>query len=247
MISTRTFRTAMLLGEEAIHTLRQSKVIVFGAGGVGGYAIEGLARAGVGTIAVVDPDRIAESNLNRQILATVQTVGTLKTEAAKARILSVNPDAAVECYPLFYMPDTADTVDLKRYDYIIDAIDTVTAKIELAVRATEAGIPILSCMGTGNKTDPSRLKIADLSKTSVCPLARVMRRELHLRGIRHLSVVYSDESPLTPANRRRENGRDVPGSLVTVPAVAGMLIASRVISDLIEAAPCRHREEVGRE
>ena len=240
-------RMGMAIGEESVEKLAGSHVAVFGLGGVGGFACEALARCGVGKLSIVDGDSYEITNINRQIGATTETVGRPKTDVHMERILRINPECTVFAHNMFYLPGNSSEIDFGSFDCVIDAVDTVTAKLEIISRASISDVPVISCMGTGNKTDPSRLKIADLSKTSVCPLARVMRKELNLRGIRHLSVVYSDESPLTPANRRRENGRDVPGSLVTVPAVAGMLIASRVISDLIEAAPCRHREEVGKD
>ena len=227
-------RTGLLLGNENIEKLKTKKVAVFGIGGVGGYAVEALARCGVGTIALIDNDKVSLSNINRQIIALGSTVGQYKTEAAKSRILDINPACAVETYNIFYMPDTENTIDLSKYDFIIDAIDTVTAKIALAVNATKAGVPIISSMGAGNKLDPTAFEVADIYKTSVCPLARVMRYELKKRGIKKLKVVYSKEKPLA-AFALPENGRKaIPGSIAFVPSVAGLIIASEAVKELIK-------------
>ncbi|MBQ7172443.1 MAG: tRNA threonylcarbamoyladenosine dehydratase [Clostridia bacterium] len=228
-------RTELLLGKEGMEKLRAARVAVFGIGGVGGYAVEALVRSGVGALDLVDSDRIAESNLNRQIIALRDTLGQYKVDAAKARALSISPECAVRAYPVFYNAETAGDFDFTQYDYIVDAIDTVSAKIELALRAKEAGVPIISSMGAGNKLDPARFEVADLFKTSVCPLARVMRAELRRRGIKRLKVVYSTEPPLSPApdgERREGSGRPVPGSTAFVPPVAGLILAGEVIRDL---------------
>lgn len=219
-------RSEMLFGIGNMSVLKNSKIIVFGAGGVGGAVIEALARGGIGHIAVVDNDVIDITNLNRQILATEETVGMLKTHAAQLRIKSICPETVVEEYTLFYLPETADVIDLSSYDYIIDAIDNVTAKLELISRASTLGIPIISCMGTGNKIHPELFEITDISKTSVCPLARVIRRELRSRGINRLTVLYSKEEPFKP-------GSAVPASSSFTPPAAGYLIASKVIRDLL--------------
>ena len=229
-------RTGLLLGESALQRLHQSRVAVFGIGGVGGYTVEALARAGVGTIDVIDSDTVSISNLNRQLLATYDTVGMLKVEAAKARILSINPRATVNAHPIFYTPDTADQLDFSQYDYIVDAIDTVTGKLCIIQRAMEAGVKVISCMGTGNKLDPTALQVTDISKTTVCPLARIMRKELRKRGINHLKVVYSTEEALTPVGAEEEAAalgkRTIPGSTAFVPGAAGLILAGEVIKDL---------------
>ena len=229
-------RTGLLLGEEALHRLQQARVAVFGIGGVGGYAVEALVRAGVGTIDVIDSDTVSISNLNRQLLATYDTIGMLKVEAAKARILSINPRAVVNTHPIFYTPETAEQLDFTQYDYIIDAIDTVTGKLCIIQRALEAGVRVISCMGTGNKLDPTAFRVADISKTSMCPLARVMRKELGKRGIKHLKVVYSQEEAMTPHGAEEEMAalgkRQIPGSVSFVPGAAGLILAGEVIRDL---------------
>ena len=230
-------RTALLLGEEAIVKLSRSRVAVFGIGGVGGYAVEALARSGVGAFELIDRDVVSESNLNRQIIATHKTIGRGKTEVMEERIHDINPDAQVTQRRCFYLPETADQFDFSQYDYIIDAVDTITAKIEIILRAQQAGVPVISSMGAGNKLDPSKFEVADIYKTSVDPLARVMRRELKKRGVRKLKVVYSKEEPIKPLGRIEadpEAGRkDVPGSAAFTPAAAGLLIASEVVKDLI--------------
>ena len=225
-------RTTMLVGEK-IEQLKSARVLVCGLGGVGGYVLEALVRAGVGNIDVLDADVFAPSNLNRQILATVETIGRKKTDVAKARALAVNPECNVNAFDFFYLPETADKVDLSRYDYIVDAIDTVTAKLELVTRAKRAGVNIISCMGTGNKLGTS-YEVADVFKTSVCPLAKVMRKELKARGIDHLKVVYSKEEPVIPADTPTESGRHIPGSISYSPAIAGLVLAAEVIKDLIK-------------
>lgn len=229
-------RTAMLLGQEALDRLRHARVALFGLGGVGGYALEALVRGGVGCLELVDNDTVSVTNLNRQLLATFDTLGMAKVEAARNRALSINPQAIVRCRALFFGKDTVDQFDFSEYDYVIDAIDTVSAKLLLVERAVAVGTPIISCMGTGNKLDPSGFRVEDLSKTSVCPLARVMRKELGKRGIRHLKVVYSREEAMTPTGWEEEAAaigkRQIPGSTSFVPGAAGLLLASAVIRDL---------------
>ena len=230
------FRTQMLLGSEAVARLRNARVAVFGIGGVGGYTVEALARAGVGAIDVIDSDTVSVSNINRQILATHSTVGLPKVEAARNRILDINPEAKVTMWPLFYNAETADRFDFTRYDYIVDAIDTVTGKLALVERAVAAGTPIICCMGTGNKLDPTRFEVSDISKTTMCPLARVMRKELSKRGIKHLKVVYSKEEAMTPVGWEEEAAaigkRQIPGSVSFVPGAAGLILAGEVIKDI---------------
>ncbi|MGM9659887.1 MAG: ThiF family adenylyltransferase [Faecousia sp.] len=229
-------RTEMLLGTQALTRLQKARVAVFGLGGVGGYTVEALARSGVGSLDLIDSDTISISNLNRQILATHSTVGMRKVDAARQRILDINPDCTVKTYPIFYTPETADQFDFTQYDYIVDAIDTVTGKLALVEHAQAAGTPIICCMGTGNKLDASAFQVADISKTSMCPLARVMRRELIKRGIRHLKVVYSQEEALTPTGWEEEAAalgkRQIPGSVAFVPGAAGLLLAGEVIRTL---------------
>lgn len=228
-------RTELLIGQENLERLANARVAVFGVGGVGGYTVEALARSGVGTLDLIDNDTVALSNINRQIIATHSTVGQYKTDVAKARILDIHPKAKVNTYHTFYLPETADTFDFTQYDYVVDAIDTVTGKLGLAEQAKAAGVPIISAMGAGNKMDATAFEVADISKTSVCPLARVMRRELKKRGIEHLKVVYSKEKAMTPAESDAPTGRrQTPGSLAFVPSVAGLIIAGEVIKDLIK-------------
>ena len=232
-------RTEMLLGSAAVDQLRKSRVAVFGIGGVGGYTVEALARSGIGQIDVIDNDYVSLSNLNRQILATHSTLGMPKVEAAKRRILDINPGCTVRTHAVFYTPETADLFDFTQYDYIVDAIDTVTGKLALVERACAAGTPIICCMGTGNKLDASAFEVSDISKTSMCPLARVMRKELGKRGIRHLKVVYSKEEALTPTGWEEEAAaigkRQIPGSVAFVPGAAGLILAGEVIKDLANA------------
>ncbi len=225
-------RTRMLLGDEAVEKLNNSRVAVFGVGGVGGYVVEALVRSGIGEIDVFDKDTVSVSNINRQIIATQETVGMSKVEAVKTRVKAINPQCKVHCHEVFYLPENADNYDFSVYDYIVDAIDTVTAKIEIIKRAKGLNIPVISSMGTGNKLDPTRLEVADISKTEVCPLARVMRRELRNRGINHLKVVYSKEEP--QKTNVEEKGKAVPGSVAFVPSVAGLIIAGEVVKDLIK-------------
>ena len=230
------FRTQMLLGIDAMTRLQKARVAVFGVGGVGGYTVEALARAGIGALDLIDSDTVSLSNINRQILATHSTLGMRKVDAAKARVLDINPEAKVTTWPVFYTPETADQFDFTQYDYIVDAIDTVTGKLALVERATAAGTPIICCMGTGNKLDPTRFQVTDISKTSMCPLARVMRKELGKRGIKHLKVVYSQEEALTPAGAEEEmkllGKRQIPGSVSFVPGAAGLILAGEVIKDI---------------
>ena len=233
-------RTQMLLGADAVQRLQKARVALFGLGGVGGYTLEALVRSGIGALDLIDSDTVSLSNLNRQILATHSTVGMLKVEAARRRVLDINPSCVVNTYPVFYTPETADQFDFAQYDYIVDAIDTVTGKLQLVQRAVEAGTPIISCMGTGNKLDASAFEVTDLSKTSMCPLARVMRRELGKRGIQHLKVVYSREEALTPTGWEEEAAalgkRQIPGSVAFVPGAAGLLLAGEAVKDIALAA-----------
>lgn len=231
-------RTQLLLGEEAMARLRQARVAVFGLGGVGGYVVEALARCGIGRLDLVDHDTISLTNINRQILATRQTVGQSKAQAAADRVYAIDPQIQVTPIQKFYGPDTADQFDFSQYDYIVDAIDTVTGKLALVTAAQAAGTPIISSMGTGNKLDPTKFQIADISKTSVCPLARVMRKECAKRGIRHLKVLFSTEDPIpqkeSVEEELPEGRRSLPGSVSFVPSVAGLMIAGEVIRDLIQ-------------
>lgn len=231
------FRTEMLLGTAALERLQKARVAVFGLGGVGGYTVEALARGGIGELTLVDNDRISLSNLNRQLLAVHSTVGLMKTEAARRRVLDINPECVVRIYDVFYTQETARLFDFREYDYIVDAIDTVTGKLQLVERANETGTPIISCMGTGNKLDGSAFRVADISKTSMCPLARVMRKELGKRGIKHLKVVYSQEEAITPKGWEEEAAalgkRQIPGSVSFVPGAAGLILAGEVIKDIV--------------
>lgn len=220
-------RTMYLIGEAGVALLARKHVALFGVGGVGGYVAEALGRAGIGALTLVDKDTVSVSNINRQVIATYDTIGKKKTEAMADRLRSINPEMRIRCRECFFLPETAGEFDFSEYDYIVDAVDTVTAKLELVKRAGEAGVPIISCMGTGNKLDPGRFEIADITKTSVCPLAKVMRRELKKRGISHLKVLYSKEEPI-----KHEAGA-VPGSISFVPPVAGLMIAGEVIKDLL--------------
>ena len=219
-------RTSLLVGEEAISKLNNSKVLIFGVGGVGGYVAEALARTGVGSITIVDKDTVSESNINRQIIALHSTVGRDKVDVLKERMLDINPELQVDARKCFFLPDNASEFDFSQYDYIVDAVDTVTAKLQIIVQAKEAGVPVISAMGAGNKVHPEMFEIADIYKTEMCPLAKVMRRELKERGIKKLKVVYSKEKPVYKG--------DVPGSIAFSPSVAGLLMASEVIRDLCE-------------
>ena len=230
-------RTALVLGREAMKILKNARVAVFGLGGVGGYVVEALARSGVGALDLVDNDTVAVTNLNRQIIATHATLGLKKTEAAAARVRDINPACKVTVHDVFFLPENADAFDFTKYDYVVDAIDTVSAKLCLAERCIAAGTPIISSMGTGNKLDPSKLELTDIYKTDVCPLARVMRYECRKRGIKKLQVVYSRERPVTPRTQDVDdpeltNRRSVPGSTAFVPPAAGLLIASAVVRGL---------------
>ena len=222
----RFCRTEMIFGAEALAKLAGCRVAVFGVGGVGGYVVEALARSGVGAIDVIDKDRVCESNINRQILALSSTIGRLKTEVAAERIADINPECKVTQWPVFYTPETSGEFDFGKYDYVVDAVDTVTAKIELVLRAKEAGVPIISSMGTGNKTDPTKFRVADIYKTEMCPLAKVMRHELKKRGVARLKVVFSPEEPVRTGSR-------TPGSNAFTPSVAGLIIAGEVVKELI--------------
>ena len=231
-------RTAMLFGEEAVDNLANKRVVVFGVGGVGGHVVEVLARSGVGAIDLVDYDTVAVSNINRQLIATYDTVGRKKIEVMKERILSIQPECKVTLWDTFYLPEESDKFPFAEYDYIVDAIDTVTAKIDLVLQAERYQIPIISSMGTGNKLDPTRLEVSDIYKTSVCPLAKVMRRELKKRDVKRLKVVYSTEEAMTPIAGLIPESEDkprkaTPGSNAFVPATAGLLIGSEVIKDLM--------------
>lgn len=247
-MSDQFIRTRLLIGDEPLKKLAAAKIAVFGVGGVGGFCVEALARAGVGTLHLYDDDTVSESNLNRQLIALHSTIGRPKVEVMAQRVLDINPDCKVRAFPMFYLPENADQVDLSQYDYVIDAIDTVAAKLELAVRCTALHIPLISAMGSGNKLDPTSFTVTDISKTKGCPLARIMRKELRKRGIDHLKVVYSEEEPLTPAqppeteapvtaSETRPGGpgrRATPGSISYVPAAAGFVLAGAVLRDLGE-------------
>jgi len=238
MISEQDSRTAMLLGEAAMEQLKMARVAVFGVGGVGGHLCEALARAGVGAIDLFDNDTVSVSNLNRQIVALHSTVGRPKVEVMRERIADINPNCAVRAYQTFYLPENADDYPLDGYDYIADAIDTVSAKVELAVRANRLGVPILAAMGAGNRTDPTRFAITDLFKTQGCPLARVMRRELKARGINRLKVVFSDEPalhPMAPTDGGIPSKKPIPGSLSFVPSAVGLIMAREIVFDLIKS------------
>lgn len=234
-------RTQMLLGKEAMDKIYKSKVAIFGVGGVGSYVVEALARTGVGNFLIVDNDIISSSNINRQIIATVDTIGLPKTDIAKKRILSINPNANIETKQIFFLPENSNTMDLTNCDYIVDAIDTVTAKIQLALIANQKNIKIISSLGTGNKLDPTKFEVDDIYNTSICPLAKVMRKELKKRGIKQLKVVYSKETPISPKqefcileNSLNNIKRATPGSIAFIPSIAGLIIASEVIKELIK-------------
>ena len=226
-------RTELLIGKENLDKLKNTKVAIFGIGGVGSYVLEGLARVGIGKFILVDNDKISLSNLNRQIIATYKTIGRPKVEVAKERVLNINPKCEIETYQEFFMPETEGILD-SSVSYIVDAIDTVTAKIELVMRANSLNIPIISSMGTGNKLDPTKFEITDIYKTSICPLAKVMRKELRQRGIKKLKVVYSKEDPIKPRKSYEQTSKkQVPGSVSFVPSVAGLIIASEIVKDII--------------
>ncbi len=242
-------RTQLLFGEDAMQVLKQSRVAVFGVGGVGGYAVEALVRSGVGAIDLIDDDKVCLTNLNRQIIALRSTVGQYKVDVMRQRIADINPDCEVYTHKCFYLPETRDEFDFSKYSYVVDAVDTVTAKIQLVLQAQETGTPIISSMGAGNKLNPAAFEVADIYKTSMCPLAKVMRRELKKRGVKKCKVVYSKEKPIRPlddmsiscrtncicppgAKHKCTERRDIPGSTAFVPSVAGLIIASEVIKDL---------------
>ncbi|MBO5163253.1 MAG: tRNA threonylcarbamoyladenosine dehydratase [Ruminococcus sp.] len=224
-------RTELLLGKNAMERLHSARVAVFGVGGVGGYTVEALARSGVGSLDLIDNDTVSESNINRQIIALQSTIGQYKVDVAKARIADINPECTVRAHKMFFMPDTADYFDFSEFDYVVDAIDTVTGKIEIIMRAKAVGVPVISSMGAGNKLDPTAFEVADIYKTSVCPLARVMRREMRKRGVKSLKVVYSREEAIRPENSGVSplSGKAVPGSAAFVPSAAGLIIASEVV------------------
>ncbi len=230
----RFSRTELLLGKSAMEKLASCRVAVFGIGGVGGYAAEALARAGIGALDLIDSDRICITNINRQLHATSKTVGRFKVDVAAERIAEIHPDCTVRAFKTFYLPETEKEFDFHDYDYVVDAIDTVTGKIALVRNAEACGTPIISCMGAGNKLDPTKFEVADISRTSVCPLARTMRRELKKYGVEHLKVVYSKEEPIRPLPSEEESGkRETPGSVSFVPSVAGLILAGEVVKDLI--------------
>ena len=239
-MSEKFSRTKLLLGENNMEKLHNARVAIFGVGGVGGYVVEALARSGVGELDLIDNDTIAESNINRQIIATVDKLGMDKVDAFRERILSINPEAKVNIHKTFYLPDTADQFDFSQYDYVVDAIDTVTGKIGLVMQAKESNTPIISSMGAGNKLDPTSFEVTDIYKTSICPLAKVMRRELKKRGVKKLKVVYSKEKAMKPLVDNKQDSQDnirrkqTPGSVAFVPSVAGLIIASEVIKDLLK-------------
>lgn len=245
MVQNQFERTELIFGAEGMERLRGARVAVFGIGGVGGYVVEALARSGIGTLDLIDNDKVAFSNLNRQIFATHRTLGRYKVDVAKERIMDINPEAAVNIYPVFYLPETAGQFDFTAYDYVVDAIDTVTGKIELVMQSERASVPIISSMGAGNKIDPAAFEVADIYQTSVCPLAKVMRRELKKWGIKRLKVVYSREKPICREPLPGENDarnqttegrsrRQVPGSNAFVPSAVGLIIAGEVIKDLTQ-------------
>ena len=242
-------RTQLLLGEEAMDKLKKSRVAIFGVGGVGGYVCEALARSGVGTFDLIDDDKVCLTNLNRQIIATRKTVGKYKVEVMKERILDINPDAKVNVHQCFFLPENADEFSFNEYDYVVDAVDTVTAKIEIIMQAQKQEVPVISSMGAGNKLDPTAFRVADIYKTKVCPLAKVMRREMKKRGVQKLKVVYSEEQPIQPiedmsiscrancicppgAKHKCTERRAIPGSVAFVPSVVGLIIAGEVVKDI---------------
>ncbi len=235
-MTDRFVRTEMLIGKEALEILGRSRVCIFGVGGVGSYVVEALVRSGVGEVDLVDNDTVAESNLNRQLIATTDTIGHYKADVAKERALLINPDIKVHVHKCFYLPGEESDISFDKYDYVVDAIDTVTAKLDIAVKCSELGIPLISSMGTGNKLDPTKFVVTDVYKTSMDPLAKVMRRELKKRGIKKLKVVYSTEEAMKPDTEAGElkGGRPAPGSVAFVPSVAGLIIAGEVIKDLIK-------------
>ena len=229
-MSERFSRTELLIGKENVERLGRARVAVFGVGGGGGCAVEALVRSGVGTLDLIDADVVSLSNVNRQIIATEKTVGRAKVDVAKERALEINPDIKVNIYKIFYLPETAGQFDFTLYDYVVDAIDTVTGKLGLIMQAKEAGVPVISCMGAGNKLDAAAFRVEDIYRTSVCPLAKVMRRELKKRGVKDLKVVYSKEEPV-------KKGNQIPGSIAFVPPAAGLILAGEVVKDLLFSFP----------
>ena len=255
-------RTELLLGKEAMDILAKARVAVFGIGGVGGYTVEALARSGVGTIDLIDDDKVCLTNLNRQLIATRKTIGQYKVDVMKERILEINPEAVVNVHQCFFLPENKDKFDFSSYSYVVDAVDTVTAKIELVMSSQAAGVPVISSMGAGNKLNPAGFQVADIYETSICPLAKVMRRELKKRGVKELKVVYSQEKPLRPiedmaiscrthcicppgAQHKCTERRDIPGSNAFVPPVVGLIIAGEVVKDLTWEAMSKSREQLG--
>ncbi len=253
-------RTELLFGKESMDILKKSRVAVFGIGGVGGYTVEALVRSGIGEFDLIDDDKVCLTNLNRQIIATRSTVGKYKVDVMEERIHDINPDAIVHKHKCFYLPETRDQFDFSEYDYVVDAVDTVTAKLDIIMQAKAAAVPIISAMGAGNKMNPADMEVADIYKTKMCPLAKVMRRELKKRGVKKLKVVYSKEKPLRPLNdmaiscrnhcicppdtqHKCTERRDIPGSNAFVPSVSGLIIASEVLKDLTREAFLRAREE----
>ena len=227
-------RTELLIGEEGIKRLQAARVAVFGIGGVGGYVVEALARSGVGAFDLIDTDKVSLTNLNRQIIATHETIGRYKTEVMRERILAINPDIKVNVYNCFYLPETSGEFDFSAYDYVVDAVDTVTAKIDIIMQAKAKNVPVISSMGAGNKLDPTKFQVTDIYKTTVCPLAKVMRRELKKRGVKELKVVFSTEQAITPRESAEVSGKRVtPGSIAFVPSVAGLIVAGEVVKDMI--------------
>ncbi len=253
-------RTELLFGKEAMDILKKSRVAVFGIGGVGGYTVEALVRSGIGELDLIDDDKVCLSNLNRQIIATRSTLGKYKVDVMEERIHDINPDAIVHKHQCFYLPETRNQFDFSKYDYVVDAVDTVTAKLDIVMQAETAGVPVISAMGAGNKMNPADMEVADIYKTEMCPLAKVMRRELKKRGVKKLKVVYSKEKPLRPLNDmtdsdrtqcgsspdtqpKRKEKREIPGSNAFVPSVSGLIIASEVLKDLTKEAFSKAREE----
>lgn len=226
-------RTEILLGEKSMEKLRSAFVAIFGIGGVGGYVAESLVRSGIGNFVLIDNDEVSLTNLNRQIIATHSSLGMAKVECMKERMLDINPEVNVVCKKMFFLPENSDEIDFSKFDYVVDAIDTISAKIEIIMKCQKHDIPVISAMGAGNKLDPSRFKVSDVYKTSVCPLARVMRNELKKRGVKKLKVVYSDESPKKVGIKDEQSGKMIPGSISFSPASCGLVIASEVIKDLI--------------
>ncbi len=225
-------RTELIFGSDAMEILRNSRVAVFGIGGVGGHTAEALVRSGIGAIDLIDNDEVCLSNINRQIFATMSTVGQPKTQSAMKRLLDINPDCSITPHNIFFMPETSGLIDFSQYDYVVDAIDTVTGKIEIIMQSNKVGVPVISSMGAGNKLDPTAFEVSDIYKTSVCPLARTMRHEMKKRGVKKLKVVYSKEQPVIPPERLSESGKRIPASNAFVPSVAGLIIAGEVIKDL---------------